>query len=69
MRCSADKCSKYITGFRVRAVMTTSIPVQTNKVKQQKHYTTNPIKSQPPNNKKTEFLNWNMKKRQTTGKF
>ena len=27
MRCSADKCSKYITGFRVRAVMTSSIPV------------------------------------------
>ena len=28
MRCSADKCSKYITGFRVRAVMTSSIPVR-----------------------------------------
>ena len=28
MRCSADKCSSYTNGFRVRAVMTASILLQ-----------------------------------------
>ncbi len=38
MRCSADKCSQYITGFRVRPVMTTSIPLLIFNAVQFKHY-------------------------------